>query len=160
MYRGRVERLTRAIPRLGLGTDLIVGHPGERDQDFEETLDLVGELPFSYLHVFSYSDRKGTEAARLGERAGATAIRERGRRLRRLGRDKSLAFRQALVGQPCQVLVLGARDRATGLLSGLTANYVEVLFEGPDSLARRFVSVAVSSATVDRTFGRLEPVPA
>jgi threonylcarbamoyladenosine tRNA methylthiotransferase MtaB len=160
MYRALVERLARAIPRLGLGTDLIVGHPGERNQDFEETLGLVGELPFSYLHVFSYSDRKGTEASRLGERAGTTAIRERGRRLRQLGRDKGLAFRRALVGQRHDVVVLSARDRATGLLSGLTANYVEVLFEGPDSLARRFLPVTVTSATVDRTFGRLEAMSA
>src|SRR5438034_8294290 len=68
MYRALVESLAGAIPDLGLGTDLIVGHPGERDEDFEATLDLVRALPCSYLHVFAYSDRKGTEAARLPER--------------------------------------------------------------------------------------------
>ncbi|MGH7326344.1 MAG: tRNA (N(6)-L-threonylcarbamoyladenosine(37)-C(2))-methylthiotransferase MtaB, partial [Candidatus Rokuibacteriota bacterium] len=65
MYRRLVERLADAIPGLGLGTDVIVGFPGESDADFAHTRTLIDELPFTYLHVFAYSDRKGTEAARL-----------------------------------------------------------------------------------------------
>ena len=68
MYRALAESLAGAIPDLGLGADVIVGHPGERDEDFAATLDLVAELPFSYLHVFAYSDRRGTESARMAER--------------------------------------------------------------------------------------------
>src|SRR5262249_45090397 len=79
MYGRRVERLAAAMPGLGLGTDIIVGHPGERDGDFAATLAFVGELPFSYLHVFAYSDRKGTEASRLPERVDPRVIRERSR---------------------------------------------------------------------------------
>lgn len=156
IYRGLIERLVAAIPGLGLGADVIVGHPGERAEDFEATLSLVRELPLSYLHVFSYSDRKGTEAARLPERVPAAAIRERSRRLRRLGAEKSLAFRRGLIGQRREVLVLGARDRKSGLLSGLTSNYVEVLFAGPDRLARRLVPVEVTQAAAGLTYARLE----
>ena len=156
MYRGLVERLARSIPGLGLGTDLIVGHPGERDEDFAATLDLVGALPFSYLHVFGYSDRRGTEASRLADRVPAIAVRERSRRLRRLGREKSLAFRRAMVGRPREVLVLGERDRDTGRLTGLTSNYVEVLFEGPDGLARRFARVTVAEIDAGRVLGVLD----
>ena len=155
MYRALVERLAAQIPELGLGTDLIVGHPGERDEDFARTLDLVGELPFSYLHVFSYSDRKGTESTRLGERIPPRVIAERSRALRALGKEKGLAFRRGLVGQRREILVLEARDRATGLRAGLTANYVEVLFTGTESPARRFVTVIVTEATADRTVGIL-----
>jgi len=79
------ERLAAAIPDLGLGADVIVGHPGEEEADFEATMALVRELPFSYLHVFAYSDRKGTEAAKMGHRAAASAIRERSSKLRALG---------------------------------------------------------------------------
>ena len=61
IYTSLVERLSRAMPDLGLGTDVIAGFPGEREADFEETVRLIEGLPFSYLHVFSYSDRKGTE---------------------------------------------------------------------------------------------------
>jgi threonylcarbamoyladenosine tRNA methylthiotransferase MtaB len=160
MYRELVESLAGAIPGLGLGTDLIVGHPGEHDEDFEATLDLVRALPFSYLHVFAYSDRKGTEAARLGERVPPGVIRERSRRLRTLGREKSLGFRRDMVGQQREVLVLAQRDRDTGLLSGLTSNYVEVVFDGPEHLARRFARVTITDADAGHTFGVFEEAAA
>lgn len=155
MYRDLVQRLAAAIPGLGLGADVIVGHPGETDEDFEATLALVASLPFSYLHVFAYSDRKGTEAARRPGHVPAAVIRERSQRLRRLGRDKSHAFRRALVGRACPVLVLDASDRSTGLLAGLTSNYVEVLFPGPEGLGRRMATVEITEVRGDRTYGRL-----
>ena len=160
MYRGLVDRLAAAIPGLGLGADVIVGHPGETDEDFEATLALVGSLPFSYLHVFTYSDRKGTEAARRPGHVPAAVIRERSQRLRRLGREKSHAFRSALVGSAREVLVLEARDHQTGLLSGLTSNYVEVLFPGPDGLGRRMATVEIAEVRGERTHGRLVEVRA
>jgi threonylcarbamoyladenosine tRNA methylthiotransferase MtaB len=160
MYRTLVERLAGAISGLGLGTDLIVGHPGERDEDFAATLDLVRELPFSYLHVFAYSDRRGTEASRLPERVPSGLIRERSRRVRELGREKNLAFRRGMVGRQREVLVLAERDRDTGFLSGLTSNYVEVAFDGPEGLARRFARVRLTDARVERTLGALEGVTA
>jgi threonylcarbamoyladenosine tRNA methylthiotransferase MtaB len=132
-----------------------VGHPGETDEDFEATLALVDALPFSYLHVFAYSDRKGTEAARRPGHVPAAVIRERSQRLRRLGRDKSHAFRRALVGRASQVLVLDAPDRPTGLLAGLTSNYVEVLFLGPEGLGRQMATVEITEVHGDRTYGRL-----
>ena len=152
MYRALVEDLADAIPLLGLGTDVIVGHPGEREEEFHATLDLVRALPFSYLHVFAYSDRTGTEAARLPERVPPPTIQERSRTLRALGRAKGLAFRREMIGQQRDVLVLTARDRRTGLLSGLTSNYVEVLFDGPDELARSFARVTITRAEPDHTF--------
>jgi len=156
MYRTLVERLARDLPDLGLGADLIVGHPGESEADFAETRALVSGLPFSYLHVFSYSDRKGTESTRLTDRVPAQTIRARSAALRQLGREKALAFRQRMLGRTHEALVLEARDRATGLLSGLTANYVEVLFDGPDRLPRRFVPVTITDCRPEGTFGRLE----
>jgi threonylcarbamoyladenosine tRNA methylthiotransferase MtaB len=160
MYRDLVDRLAGAVPDLGLGADVIVGHPGETDADFEATLALVAALPFSYLHVFAYSDRKGTEAARRPGHVPAAVIRERSQRLRRLGREKSHAFRRALVGTRREVLVLDARDRRRGLRSGLTSNYVEVLFPGPDDLGRRMATVEIAEVRGDRTHGRLVEIPA
>jgi len=160
MYRDLVDRLAGAIPGLGLGADVIVGHPGETDANFEATLALVAALPFSYLHVFAYSDRKGTEAARRPGHVPAAVIRERSQRLRRLGGEKSHAFRRALVGTRREVLVLEARDQRTGLRSGLTSNYVEVLFSGPDALGRRMATIEVDEVRGDRTHGRLVEAPA
>ncbi len=153
MYRRLVERLAAAIPDLGLGTDLIVGFPGETEADFEATLAAVRALPFTYLHVFGYSDRPGTEAAGLPGRVVPRTIVDRSRRLRALGQAKNLAFRRSLVGRVEEVLVLDARERATGRLVGLTGHYVEVLFDGPDALMRTVVPVRIEAADVDRTLG-------
>ena len=160
MYRALVDRLSAAIPDLGLGADVIVGHPGETEEDFEATMRVVEALPFSSLHVFAYSDRKGTETARRADHVTAAAIRERSGRLRRLGALKSLAFRRGLVGRRRDAVVLAARDRRTGLLAGLTDNYVEVLFEGPDTLGRRVVPLTITDVDADRTHGQLAEIGA
>ena len=84
-YGRRVERLAARVAPLGLGADLIVGFPGESDADHRSTVRLVEELPFTYLHVFPYSSRRGTAAPRLGVPPAAAAVRERGAELRGLG---------------------------------------------------------------------------
>jgi threonylcarbamoyladenosine tRNA methylthiotransferase MtaB len=155
MYRTLAERLAAAIPDLGLGADVIVGHPGEEEADFEATMALVGELPLSYLHVFAYSDRKGTEAATMGRHVMPAAIRERSSRLRALGVEKGLAFRRKLLGRVLDVLVFEERQ-ADGRLSGLTSNYVEVSFAGPEGLGRRFATVRLTETDRRGARGVLE----
>jgi threonylcarbamoyladenosine tRNA methylthiotransferase MtaB len=154
MYRALAEKLATDIPDLGLGADIIVGHPGESDADFEATMSLVRELPLTYLHVFTYSDRKGTEAARMDARVAGPVIRERSRRLRDLGKEKSLAFRQRLVGRAVDALVL--EDTAGGARVGLTANFVEVGFEGRNLPGRGFARIRVTEADSCGTRGVLE----
>src|SRR5262245_10176287 len=156
MYRRLVERLAAAVPGLGLGADVIVGFPGETDADFAATRAMVESLPFTYLHVFPYSDRAGTEAARLDGRVAAAAITARGRELRALAADKSFAFRRGLVGSTQDAIVLETRDRASGGLVGLTGPYVEVVFEGVDALMRQIVRVRVTGASRVSTPGALE----
>jgi threonylcarbamoyladenosine tRNA methylthiotransferase MtaB len=160
MYRALVERLAAARPGLGLGTDLIAGFPGETDADFAETLACVQALPFSYLHVFPYSPRKGTEATRLPGRLDPRTISRRSRALRDAGRAKGDEFRQRLVGSVEDVLVLESRDRTTGGLVGLTGSYVEVVFVGPERLMRMLARVRVTDARGDRALGELEAVEA
>ncbi|OLE46044.1 MAG: tRNA (N(6)-L-threonylcarbamoyladenosine(37)-C(2))-methylthiotransferase MtaB [Candidatus Rokubacteria bacterium 13_1_20CM_2_69_58] len=155
MYRGLVERLATAIPRLGLGADLITGFPGESDADFGETVRLIETLPFSYLHVFPYSARKGTEAARFTGTVDARTGGHRARVLRELAREKNLEFRRRLVGSVEEALVLETRDRATGWLTGLTGSYVEVCFEGSGALTGGLARVRVTAAERDRTLGEL-----
>jgi threonylcarbamoyladenosine tRNA methylthiotransferase MtaB len=112
---------------------------------------LVGKLPLSYLHVFAYSDRKGTEAAKMGHRVAPAVIRERSSRLRALGVEKGVAFRRRLLGRAVEVLVLEER-RADGHLTGITSNYVEVSFAGPEGLGRRFAQVRLTG--IDRRGAR------
>jgi len=163
MYRAVVERLARAIPRLGLGADVIAGFPGERTDDAAATQALIEALPFTYLHVFPYSDRNGTEAVTRPGHIDRATIAHRAARLRAVGAAKALAFRQALVGRTEDVLVLETRDRATGGLVGLTGNYVEVVFEGPDALMRRTACVRLLAADAGlrgELAGSAERVPA
>jgi threonylcarbamoyladenosine tRNA methylthiotransferase MtaB len=156
MYRALAERLAGAIPDLGLGADVITGFPGETDPDFEATEALIEALPFTYLHVFSYSDRRGTEAARRPTpRVPPEAIRRRTGRLRRLGAAKNLAFRRAQVGREQRVLVLEHREAESGRLLGLTDNYLEVAFPGPDTLMRGFAQVRATGPGGPRAEGVL-----
>jgi threonylcarbamoyladenosine tRNA methylthiotransferase MtaB len=156
MYRRVVERLVADIPGVGLGADAIVGFPGETDGDFAATLDLVGALPFSYLHVFPYSARRGTEAAAWTERVPASTVAARAGRLRDVAKARGLAFRRRLVGSVEDVLVLQTRDRVTGDLTGLTGNFVEVTFPGPARLIRRLARVRVLAADADGVRATLE----
>jgi threonylcarbamoyladenosine tRNA methylthiotransferase MtaB len=154
MYAGLVERLVKARPGLGLGADVIAGHPGEREIDFGETAALVDALPFSYLHVFPYSDRRTTEAATMGDRVDEPTKARRSRRLRDLGWRKNRVFREALVGTVQEVLVLEGRE-AGGRLVGLTGNYVEVAFAGPGHLVRTLQAVRITGASDAQTGGEI-----
>jgi threonylcarbamoyladenosine tRNA methylthiotransferase MtaB len=156
MYRRVVERLTAAFPRLGLGADVLAGFPGETEREFAATLALVEELPFSYLHVFPYSARKGTEAAARPDRVEPATVARRAATLRALGETKAAAFRRSLAGGLEDVLVLETRDRRSGDLVGLTGQYVEVVFDGPDALMRRLARVRVTEAGDAALRGRLE----
>jgi len=154
MYAALAERLARSRPGLGLGADVIVAHPGETASDFEATVSLIEALPFSYLHVFPYSDRRGTEAAAMPDRVDARTAGQRSRRLREIGRRKNRAFRDALVGTTQDVVILETRD-AAGRLVGLTGNYVEVALEGPDTMMRTLRSVRITGASEDDTRGEI-----
>ena len=155
MYRALIERLAAARPRLGLGADLIAGFPGETDTDFAETIAFVRELPFSYLHVFPYSARAGTEAATRAGHLGSRTITNRSRVLRDIGREKSDEFRRGLIGHVEEALVLETVDRATGGLVGLTGNFVEAVFSGPPRLAGTITRIRVTGVEPDRTLGEL-----
>jgi threonylcarbamoyladenosine tRNA methylthiotransferase MtaB len=155
-YRRVIERLVGAIPRLGLGADVIAGFPGETAAEFAETRALVEALPFSYLHVFPYSARRGTEAARLPGRVDAATVAERARVLRGVAAAHGRRFRAELVGRSEDALVLETPDRASGDLVGLTGNYVEVTFAGPDHLRRRLARVRVTAVDDDAVRGVLE----
>jgi len=155
MYRRLVERLVGARPEPGLGADVIVGFPGERDEDFDATMSLVRALPFSYLHVFGYSERPGTPAAVRPGRVPSATITRRSAALRALGDAKGRGFRHALRGSPQEVVVLEHRERRTGKLVGLTGNYVEVRFDGTDALMKTIARVRVTGVDACGAFGEL-----
>jgi threonylcarbamoyladenosine tRNA methylthiotransferase MtaB len=156
-YAEAVGRITGRDPRAGLGADVMVGFPGETEEHFEETVALIEELPFTYLHVFSFSPRPGTPAAEMGGAVPGVVKKRRSLALRELGHAKSLAFRRTLVGERLEILVEERRGRRGGRLTGLSSNYVRVEIEGDDRLANRLVEVVVESADEEVTRGAALP---
>jgi len=150
-YVAAVRSVTDRAATCGLGADVMVGFPGETDRDFDDTLALVRDLPFTYLHVFAFSPRSGTEAAARTGRVPPAVKRARSRELREVGRRKSLEFRRSLVGSTLDVLVEGAAG--AGLVSGLSSNYVRLTFSGEQALAGRIVAVRVDRADGVLTWG-------
>ena len=123
-YAERVNLIRRLLPDAAIGADVIVGFPGETDADFRATVEFIERLPFTYLHVFSFSTRPGTAAAALGDAVPLQTIRERARALRELAQRKSAAFRVSQAGHPLRALTLArAGDDWT---EALTGNYLKV----------------------------------
>lgn len=120
-YRARVERLRERVWPLGLGTDLIVGFPGETDEDHRRTVELIQALPFTYVHVFPYSSRAGTDAARLPGPVPPRVKTERSREIRELVRWKAEAYRRRRIGTLARV-VLEGDDPATAV----TGDYLKM----------------------------------
>ncbi len=140
-YRRFVERAAALVPGLGLGTDVIVGYPGETRADFEETCDWLGEMPFAYYHVFSYSPRAGTRAAGLPGQVPPEEIASRSRWLRELSDRRREAFAGAHVGRTVEVL-FEQRD-AAGRWTGLTDSYLRVAAVADAPLENRIESVRI-----------------
>jgi len=134
-----LEAAAAAMPGLGLGLDIIVGFPGETEVRFEELCRHLESIPFTYLHVFSFSPRPGTAAADLPGRVPHQETRARSRRLRQLAGDRQSAFAESLAGQRADVLIEHRRAPDSGLLMGLTDNYVRLTVKGPDSWMGRVI---------------------
>jgi len=146
-FASTVERVHAAMPDAALGADVLVGFPGESDQAFANTYDLVQRLPMSYLHVFPFSARPGTAAYDFPNRVPDRLITERCERMRRLGQTKRRAFYSRFVGSTVEVLVESRRDRKSGMLKGVTHNYLPVLFAGDDACMGGMRQVVIESLT-------------
>ena len=104
-YRERILAIRSALPHAAIGADVMVGFPGEDDAAFENSYDLIAELPITYLHVFPFSPRKGTPAAEYGNKVPERIAKTRSRQLRQLGQQKKKAFYQSQIGSRVEVLV-------------------------------------------------------
>ncbi len=155
-----VRRIRERMDDAAIGVDVIAGFPGEGEAAFRNTLNLLQDLPVSYFHVFPYSPRPGTAATRLPDRVQPEQIRKRAGILRRAGMKKRADFYGKHLQEVREVLVETKRDRKTGLLRGVTRNYIPVLFEGPDSLQTSLVRVRIQVAGGGEVFGALADAPA
>jgi threonylcarbamoyladenosine tRNA methylthiotransferase MtaB len=121
-YREVAEYAVELIPDIGLGTDIIVGFPGESDAAFQNSLNLVEDIPFSNLHVFSYSKRSGTPAADMPQQIDAAIKKERSAQLISLGKTKREAFAESFIGREVSVLI--EKITEDGTACGWTEQYL------------------------------------
>jgi len=147
----RLAMVRELLPDASIGTDVIAGFPGEDDAAFERTLAFVDASPLTYAHVFPYSVRTGTTAAKLDGHVDPATIRARAGRLRALTTRKREAFARGFDGVPAEVLVETTRDRRSGRLRGYTRNYLRVELDGPDAwmARRRPVRLRVTAGGLD-----------
>jgi len=134
-YRDRIERAFSKIPDAAFGADVMTGFPGETDAEFSETVQFIESLPFTYLHVFTYSERPGTRAADLPQ-VPWEVRKERTRMLRSVSDRLNREFRLRLIGKTLSVVTLGERD-------AISSNYVRVQLSEP-SVAQRIQEVTIS----------------
>ncbi len=126
-YRRVVEEIVKRRPESCIGTDVMVGFPGETEGEFEETKRLIEDLPFGYLHVFPYSKREGTVAAKMKDSVPPEVKKERAKILREIGKEKSIAFRKQFLGRELEGLVL--TELSGGRSVALTGNYTNVILD-------------------------------
>ena len=126
LYAQRVERLAKRLPVFGLGADIIVAFPGESEEDYLATVAMVERLPFTYLHVFTYSPRAGTAATRLPGHVPLSAAQQRSHHVRHLGQKKGKEYRATRAGGPADIVVVSAGAER----EGLTEDYLTVKIDG------------------------------
>jgi len=120
------------MPTAAIGADVMVGFPGETDAEFESTRRLIEDLPFTYLHVFTYSARPGTPAAAMTNQVPVHEARERNRILRELAAEKKLAFMRSFIGKAVDAITLNVvgADATGEFTEALTDNYLKLRLRG------------------------------
>jgi threonylcarbamoyladenosine tRNA methylthiotransferase MtaB len=138
-YESRVRRARELMPDAAIGADVMVGFPGETEVEFEETRAFIEAMPFTYLHIFPYSERPGTPAAERPDQVPEAVRKSRGRVLKQLGMEKNSAFRKRFVGGTLSAVTL-ENGRA------ITSNFLTVDLASPRP-AREIVNLNIGSDT-------------
>ena len=154
-YREKIEKIRAAMPAAAIGADVMVGFPGETDAEFEATRRMIEELPFTYLHVFTYSARPGTHAAAMPNQVPVHLARERNRILRELAAEKKLAFMRGFVGKEVDAITLNVvgYDGSVAFTEALTDNYLKLRLGGRQDAnrwQRAQIEAVVDGALVGR----------
>jgi len=142
-----VGEIKRCIGEVSIGVDVLAGFPGEDERAFNNTFELLKDLPVSYLHVFPYSRREGTAAARFPGHLDHKVIKERAFLLRCLDKEKRKIFRDSLVGQTFSVLAEGWAPRERNLIWGLSDNYVRFYFPSESLIKNKILKAKAESVT-------------
>jgi threonylcarbamoyladenosine tRNA methylthiotransferase MtaB len=157
-YREKIEKIRGAMPTAAIGADVMVGFPGETDAEFESTRRLIEDLPFTYLHVFTYSARPGTPAAKMSNQVPVHAARERNRVLRDLASEKKSAFMRSFIGHAVDAITLNVigHDGNGEFTEALTDNYLKLRLRGRHE-PNRWLSAQIDDVVDEALSGSLDP---
>ena len=155
-YKKVLERVHKYFPKAGIGADIIVGHPGESDLHFKETFQFLRDFPITHFHVFPFSKRKGTTAAKMVEQVGHQLKKQRVKSLIQLGEDKLKEFAHSHLDQSEEVLFESMTEE--GKWRGYTSSYVSFETAGPlkENLKNRIYEVHIQKATQSQLFGQIQ----
>ena len=151
-YREKILKIRKAMPIAAIGADVMGGFPGETGAEFDETCQLIEELPFTYLHVFTYSARPGTLAAAQSGQVPIAVARERNRVLREIASRKKMAFMRSLVGTRVEAITL--QSGAADFTEALTDNYLKMKIYGRHR-ANRWMDSKVEGVNGEMLVGKL-----
>ncbi len=154
-YTALIYKLKEKMPDLAIGCDIIVGFPGETDDMFNQTYENLKQLPISYLHVFSYSQRKGTPAYDMPNQVPHKVKKQRNKILTELATQKGKSFKQSFINKEMEILIEKSRDKATGMLKGLTGNYITVLIDSQSNLTNEIVKVKIIDISGDNLIAKI-----
>ncbi len=153
-YREKVLKIRAAMPTAAIGADVMVGFPGETEAEFDETRRMIEELPFTYLHVFTYSARPGTPSAEQAGQVPVAVARERNRVLREIASQKKARFMRSLAGTVVEAITL--QTGGTNFTEALTENYLKMRISGLHE-ANRWMNVRVEEVNGETLVGCPQP---
>jgi len=154
LFKKLIEKINCMLPDAAIGIDLLIGFPGETDDAFYNTYDLINSLPVSYLHVFPFSPRPDTPASTFLNQISANTIKTRRNKMLKLGKDKKAAFYNKMIDKTLGVLVEEKRNDKTGYLTGISSNYVRVMLDGEDYLKNKLIKCRIKKIlTPDAVYG-------
>ena len=153
-YRELIHKIKHKMPDCGIGVDVIVGFPGETDEHFMQTYELLESLPVSYLHVFTYSEREGTKAAEMNNKVPERIRKERTIKLRELSEIKKKAFYESQIGKE-KVVIPETYNKQTGTFDGWTENYVRVSLKAPENLDKQPKRVLLKKMNKNKVYAEL-----
>lgn len=150
-FENLIVSIKDQVPDAAIGVDILAGFPGETEKAFENTYTLIERLPITYLHVFPFSPRPGTPAAKYPDKVPKKTIKARCESMRRLGNEKKYDFYKKFIGKTVEVLIEGKRDKSTGQLKGITSNYIPVHVVGEDDIFNTLVQVNIEKINKNNT---------
>ena len=149
------KKIKERIPDIGLSTDIIVGFPGETDEDFQDTLDVVNEVGFENAYMFSYSKRTGTPAATMEDQVDEDVKTERLQQLIQLQNSRTKKESTRYLNETVKVLVDGPSRKNKEMLSGRTSTHKIVLFKGDKELIGKFVNIKINETKTWTLYGEI-----